>query len=179
MNTAIGTNADISTDGINNSAAIGANAKVNASNTMVFGDGNIIGWGFGTAPGANAMVVGTNGTNGNGAMLTANGVWTNASDSTKKFNIANLNYGLDVVLKLRPVSYQMKGNGYHDIGFIAQEVQHILPELVYGKEGQMTLAYAQLTAVLTKAIQEQQIRYQVLEEKVVKLSLLVEQLSKK
>ena len=179
LNTAVGTNADVSTDGLSNSSAIGANAKVNASNTMVFGDGNVTGWGLGTTPGLNALVVGTNGNNGNGAMLTANGVWTNASDSTKKYNIANLNYGLDAVLKLRPVSYQMKGNGYHDIGFIAQEVQKILPELVYGKEGQMTLAYAQLTAVLAKAIQEQQLQYQVLEDKLAKLTLLVEQLSKK
>ena len=43
----------------------------------------------------------------------------------------------------------------------------------------MTLAYAQLTAVLAKAIQEQQLQYQVLEDKLAKLTLLVEQLSKK
>ena len=54
------------------------------------------------------------------------------------------------------MSYQMKGSGYHDIGFIAQELKLVLPELVYGEEGSMTVAYSQITAVLTKAIQEQQ-----------------------
>ncbi|HOZ87861.1 MAG TPA: hypothetical protein PL029_08890, partial [Bacteroidia bacterium] len=52
--------------------------------------------------------------------------------------------------------YKMKGTNYQDIGFIAQEVKQILPELVYGQEGQMTMSYGQMTSVLTKAIQEQQ-----------------------
>ncbi len=102
------------------------------------------------------ITVGTNASTGNGATLTAAGAWTAGSDSTKKYDIKNINYGLNEVLKLRPVNYKWKGTDQQDIGFIAQEVKLILPELVYGKEGQMTLSYSQITAVLTKAIQEQQ-----------------------
>ena len=123
---------------------------------MVFGNGSVVGWGFGTAPGTNAIRVGTNPSNGNGASLTPAGIWTNSSDSTKKYNIKNISYGLKEVMKLRPVSYKMKGTNYQDIGFLAQEVKLILPELVYGKEGEMTMSYGQLASVITKAIQEQQ-----------------------
>jgi len=49
-----------------------------------------------------------------------------------------------------------KGTDKKDIGFLAQEVKHILPEIVYGEEGHMTLSYGQITPVLVKAIQEQQ-----------------------
>lgn len=59
-------------------------------------------------------------------------------------------------MKLRPVTYKLKGTDSRDIGFLAQEVKLILPEIVYGEEGQMTLSYGQITSVITKAIQEQQ-----------------------
>jgi hypothetical protein len=59
-------------------------------------------------------------------------------------------------MKLRPVSYKMNESNHQDIGFIAQEVKQVLPEIVYGEEGQMTMSYGQITSVLTKAIQEQQ-----------------------
>lgn len=59
-------------------------------------------------------------------------------------------------MKLNPVSYKLKGTNQKDIGFLAQEVKTILPELVYGEEGEMTLSYGQMISVLAKAIQEQQ-----------------------
>lgn len=156
-NTALGFGTDVATGTLNNATAIGANVIVSVSNNMVFGNAAVIGWGFGVAAGTAALRVGSSASNGNGALLTTAGVWTNASDSTKKFNIKSINYGLKEVLTLRPVSYKMKGSNYQDIGFIAQEVKQVLPELVYGKEGEMTLSYGQLTAVLTKAMQEQQL----------------------
>ena len=101
-------------------------------------------------------MVGTNTTNGNGANCDLTGHWNNTSDSTKKFNIKGISYGLNEIMKLRPVNYQWKGNGQYDFGFIAQQVKLILPEIVAGKEGHMTISYGQITAVLTKAVQEQQ-----------------------
>lgn len=59
-------------------------------------------------------------------------------------------------MKLRPVTYKLKGSDNQDIGFIAQEVKRIIPEIVYGEEGEMTLSYGQITSVLVKAIQDQQ-----------------------
>ncbi len=154
--TLIGHNADVSLPTIVNSSAIGEAAIVSASNNMVFGNNAVVGWGFGVAPGAAAIRVGSDGTNGNGATLSPSGAWTNGSDSTKKFNIEKIEYGLAEVLKLKPVNYKWKVTGQKDFGFLAQEVKLVLPEIVYGEEGQMSISYGQITAVLTKAIQEQQ-----------------------
>ena len=141
---------------ITNATAIGYNVAVSASNNMLFGNSSVVGWGFGVAPGAAAIRVGTSSSNGNGATLTLGGIWTNSSDRNKKHDIKNIEYGLKEVMKLRPVSYKLNESNHQDIGFIAQEVKQVLPEIVYGKEGQMTMSYGQITSVLTKAIQEQQ-----------------------
>ena len=44
------------------------------------------------------------------------------------------------MLKLRPVRYKLKITDQEDIGFIAQEVKEVIPEIVYGEEGNMTLS---------------------------------------
>ncbi len=154
--TLIGHNANVSAPNLINSTAIGEAAVVTASNNMVFGNNAIVGWGFGVAPGAAAIRVGSGATNGNGATLTLTGNWTSTSDRTKKHEIDGIQYGLTEILKLRPVSYRWKGTDHMDFGFIAQEVKSILPEIVYGEEGNMSISYGQVTAVLTRAIQEQQ-----------------------
>jgi hypothetical protein len=149
--TAIGYGATISG---NNATALGNGATASNDNIMVFGNSSVTGWGFGTVPAGYAIVVGTTTSNGNGAKCTAAGAWTNASDSTKKYDITNINYGLNEVMKLRPVSYKWKVTDQNDFGFIAQQVRQILPEIVYGQDGDMTLSYGQITAVLTKAMQQ-------------------------
>ncbi len=178
MNTYVGSDADaVLNSTVTNACAIGYSTTVNSSNTMIFGNSSVIGWGFGVQPsaGLDAFKIGSNTTNGNGARLTLAGVWTNASDSTKKYNIKNCKYGLNEILKLRPVSYNMKVTKKSDIGFIAQEVRLILPELVYGVEGDMTLSYSQITAVLTNAMQEQQ---KIIEYQNEKIKSLEERLNK-
>lgn len=97
-----------------------------------------------------------------GAHVTAAGVWTNASDVRLKTNIETSKYGLKEVLNLRSVDYAMKKGGTPQVGFLAQEVQAIIPEVVSGFPGAVEagetlgIAYGQLVPVLTKAIQEQQ-----------------------
>lgn len=158
-NTAIGSQVNIPA-GVNNATAIGSVAEVTLSNTMMFGNSNVTGWAFGgaTIGSGQALVVGTGMFNGNGAYLTTGGVWTDVSDRTKKYAIDDIHYGLNEVLQLHPVRYKMKGTDEDSIGFIAQEVKPLIPEVVYGEEGRMTLSYGQITAVLTKAIQEQQVK---------------------
>ena len=87
---------------------------------------------------------------------------TAISDIRLKKNIKNLNYGLAEVMKLRPVSFYLKtdtANTEHKIGFIAQEVEVLVPEAVdIWKDDMQTrhMLYAEMVPVLTKAIQEQQ-----------------------
>lgn len=111
-------------------------------------------------PGTTALIVGTGASNGNGAQLTAAGVWTNASDRRIKENIQPLSYGLDTVMRLKPVAYQMKDTHEKQIGFIAQEVEQVMPEVVVRPANlddptqHYTLAYGNMVATTVMAIQE-------------------------
>ena len=85
----------------------------------------------------------------------------NTSDARQKENIISSNYGLDAVLKLKPVTFNwIEGNDKSKkIGFLAQDLQTIIPEAVHvGSDPNKTLGvfYSDLVPVLTKAIQEQQ-----------------------
>ncbi|MDR0230712.1 MAG: tail fiber domain-containing protein [Dysgonamonadaceae bacterium] len=86
-----------------------------------------------------------------------------SSDARLKTNVIPVKYGLSEVMKLKPVNYEMKDKlGVERVGFIAQEVKEVIPELVVGTEGDLdkgetlSIAYSELIPVLTKAIQEQQ-----------------------
>jgi hypothetical protein len=104
------------------------------------------------------LVVGTSSSNGNGAYLSAAGVWTNASDRRIKENVHSIPYGLDEIMKLHPVAYDMIGTRDKQIGFIAQDVMKIVPEVVdvpknpevehYG------LSYGNLVAVVVRGLQQ-------------------------
>ena len=103
--------------------------------------------------------------------LNSNGVWTDASDVALKKDIVDIEYGLEIVKKLKPRKYKMKSDNSNQIGFIAQEVESEVPEVVTTGENpdgveQKSLAYGHLTAVLTKAIQEQQIQIEALQAEV-------------
>jgi trimeric autotransporter adhesin len=92
---------------------------------------------------------------------TADGTLTTAtSDIRMKENISTLHGSLDAVLRLRGVYFTWKtqpGMGTR-IGFIAQEVESILPELVFTNEadGYKGVQYSEMTAVLVEAMKEQQ-----------------------
>ncbi|MDD3288790.1 MAG: tail fiber domain-containing protein, partial [Alphaproteobacteria bacterium] len=85
------------------------------------------------------------------------------SDVRHKDKIKTLSFsGLDVVSKLRPVSFVWKepkdsGMKGEQIGFIAQEVESVLPQVVLTEnnaEKTKSLKYSEIIPVLTKAIQE-------------------------
>jgi len=62
------------------------------------------------------------------------------SDCRLKYNIKNLSHGLEILKKLRPVSFNYKSKLSHifgsenEYGFIAQDVQKVLPDLVRNGE---------------------------------------------
>lgn len=98
--------------------------------------------------------------------------------STRKIKqlIDPIDVGLSEIMKLTPVSYELKPEhnpahlGRH-VGFISEEVAGIDDRLVSrdARGDPMGVRYMQLTAVLTKAIQEQQHEIEILETKVRKL----------
>jgi hypothetical protein len=94
---------------------------------------------------------------------------TTPSDKKLKTNVKDIDYGLGTIMKLNPKQYDWKEDNRHDIGFIAQEVEEVIPEIVKDNEWFdkkiKTLDYEKLTAVLIKAVQEQQEQINELKEK--------------
>ncbi|MCS6838642.1 MAG: tail fiber domain-containing protein [Bdellovibrionaceae bacterium] len=84
--------------------------------------------------------------------ISAGGTVTAASDRKIKSHIRDLKEGLAVILQLKPRRYVK--NGREEIGFIAQEVQEALPEVVTEKDGVLYLSYQNMTAVLVNAIKD-------------------------
>ena len=105
----------------------------------------------------------------NNASLNASGAWTDASDENLKKDIEGISYGTAILKQLKPRKYKMKADDASQIGFIAQEVETLIPEVVEDiklEDGsvQKGLSYGHLTAVLTKTIQELEARIKTLED---------------
>ena len=80
--------------------------------------------------------------------------WTSTSDASAKKNVADLASSLTKVMAMRPVSYQWKHNDSPGYGFIAQELQTVLPDIVDVEGGKMGIRYQEIIPYLVKAIQE-------------------------
>lgn len=89
--------------------------------------------------------------------ITAVGPVTSVSDKRLKENIHPVQECvLEKICKLTPVKYNMIGKQETEIGFVAQQVQTLFPEIVVenGDTGMLSVDYARLTVVLVKALQE-------------------------
>lgn len=97
--------------------------------------------------------------NTTGCTLATGGTISCSSDIRLKKNIENINAGLSELMALRPVEYNWKteSEGFaKSLGFIAQEVEGVLPTLVSEQSGFKQLNTIGLIPVLTKSIQQQQ-----------------------
>ncbi len=115
----------------------------------------------------------------NVCMVSSNGELLEETDdvctvSARRFkkNIEELGYGLQEVLALTPRFFEYKeeykpGQG-RKIGFIAEEVALVIPEVVsYNPDGQTdSVDYKVLTAVIANAIKEQQEQIDKMEKKI-------------
>ena len=84
------------------------------------------------------------------------GDYFNMSDASLKKNISPLPPVLDKVAQLKPSSYYMKDGKEDDIqiGFIAQDIEKLFPQLVEEVSGLKGVAYSQVSVIAIKAIQE-------------------------
>jgi hypothetical protein len=181
-NTGIGASALTAATGMNNTA-LGASAMMAATTAS---DNVAIGYQAmnGVVTGTNNIAIGANSVSS--SLSASNEVtlgnqlnntyrmyassWTNVSDRSFKHDIADLPVGLDFVMKLHPVKYVYNNakNNAASLGFIAQEVKSVVDQ--YGSiatsnlvetidsQGHLGLRTTDLIAVLTKAIQEQQVK---------------------
>jgi hypothetical protein len=80
-----------------------------------------------------------------------------SSDSRHKENVIPLSNSLSNIDNITPVSYTRndESTGRRHLGFIAQEMESIYPEVVVSDaQGMKSIAYANLTAVLVDSVQE-------------------------
>lgn len=171
-NTIVGSNSGTGSTTGNNNIIIGVNRNVpitNGSNQLVIGAGStnwIVGnssynIGIGTTnPTQKLHVVGN---------ILASGTVTASSDVKLKTNIKPIENALDKVLSLNGVIYERVDNSDSQIGLIAQEVEKVIPEVVYPKNSPdetKSIAYANLVALLIEAIKEQNVKIKELERKI-------------
>ena len=96
------------------------------------------------------------------------------SDIKLKENIKDFKNGLDAILKLKPVTFDWKDKerGSNHTGFIAQDVEKIIPNAVNKRKKleddnlneYLSIDNSQIIATLTKAVQEQQKQINELKE---------------
>ena len=107
------------------------------------------------------------------------------SDIRLKNNILPIKNSLHLINQLNPVSYNKKislsSNDYSisENGFIAQELQKILPDLVHesaDKDKLLSVNYTAIIPILTKGIQEQQVIIEDQKKRLDALEKLVNQL---
>ena len=98
---------------------------------------------------------------GSGNVTGTYGNYHVASDKRLKKDITNISKSLDKVLRLRGVNFRWKDeafdNGTLQMGFISQEVEEIVPEVVNTADDEMqtkSVEYEFLTALLAEAIKE-------------------------
>lgn len=151
----------------NGSVAIGQNSYAADSNSIALGA-----FSFTTAPNQLALGKPYSAVDSKGINFIVNSTadmlmysYSEISDQRFKRNIQSIDHALDITSRLNPVFYSkrrgLNSEVYEDkeYGFIAQEVQEILPELVKDTGGEdhiLSLDYNSIIAILTKAVQEQQ-----------------------
>jgi hypothetical protein len=105
------------------------------------------------------------------ARIDSGGNFQVGSGLAVKRDIAVSSRGLDEVLRMRPVTFDYTFDTDRDpqrIGFIAEELQEIVPEVVQENEEGISYAPALLIPVLVKAVQDLTARLQLLEEVIAK-----------
>ncbi len=136
--------------------------KLLANTTYVPGNVGIGTW----SPGAYKLYVA-------GTIYTSGGC-SGCSDVRWKKNISPLSNAVETVSKLKGVTFEWKVEEYpdmffkkgKDIGLVAQEVEAVLPELVYEDKGYKLLRYERLAPLLVEAIKEQQREIDALRQEV-------------
>ncbi len=179
--TGIGHIADVSSSNLNNATVIGNFTTVDASNKVRIGNGSI-------------------------SSIGGNVAWTNFSDARIKDNVQEKVVGLAFINALRPVTYHLNVDkqdklmgvenssnweGKYDIenisfsGFIAQEVEQAAQKTGYDfsgvdKSGKLLgLRYSEFTVPLVKAVQEQQVQIEKLEQIIQQMQAKLNVLEKK
>jgi hypothetical protein len=178
-NTVIGANADVNQSGLTYATAIGSDSVVTTSNTIQLGRLN----GSDRVKIAGQLQIGSLFSEGNSFLChntTFGYVATCSSSLRYKTAVQTFTSGLDVVRRLRPISFQWKTSRKTDVGFGAEEVAAVEPSLItYNKQGEIEgVKYAQITTVLVNAVNEQQTQIEAQTKQLQQQQLVIDGLRK-
>ena len=87
------------------------------------------------------------------------------SDAKLKTNVETVTNAMDMIQGLRGVSYDLKTGGKREFGFIAQEVNTVVPEVVSTSGNTMGIDYTRITSLLVEAVKTQQVQIEALKAK--------------
>ena len=105
-------------------------------------------------------------------------LYADQSDYRLKENVQTMTGSIDRIKKLNPVTFDWKADGKASEGFLAHEVQEVVPTAVAGEkdakitelgEGIQIMDYGKVTPVLVAALQEAIAKIEILEAKVAAL----------
>ena len=124
-----------------------------------------------------------NESNPKGQYMTSDGKWNLNSDISVKQEISSLNSILNQVIQLNPVRFIWKDTKLSSVGFIAQEVAQIFPELVSsintGKGELKGLAYTDFGVLAIASIKEVAENLQELKQKYDDLAIVNQDLQRR
>jgi len=142
---------------VNNAGSTKVLLSAHPSYDSYFSDNVVIG---GTDSGTYKLYI-----NGTGYLGAA--AWAYSSDRRLKENITPLKYGIKEIMKLDAKKFDYIKGEKNNLGFIAQDVQSIFPELVTtGSGGMLGLKTDMMIPVLVKAIQELKKENDALKERI-------------
>lgn len=144
----------------------------NGANTDARSNALVVGKGGGVAVGPGVTVSDVRGkifyVKGGTSTVSFNdelGQWDFTSDRDLKTSIENLSYGLDEILDLQPKSFKYRGSDRETLGFIAQDVESVIPEIVsQNQDGVYSMSTEKIVPVLVAAVQELTERVEDLED---------------
>jgi hypothetical protein len=170
-NTAVGDAADFGLGNLDHATAIGAGTIANASNMVQIGRSAL----DTVAIGAFAAATSTH------VCITGQGVFASCSSSVRyKEDVRPFTRGLNLIARLRPVTFKWKDRDEHDLGLIAEEVAAVEPSLIfYNQKGEIEgVKYAQINAVLINAVNEQQAQLEAQHTQIGQQAKQIESLTK-
>lgn len=184
-NTGLGSNAlnGITTGSYNVSVGFGAgnvyasseSSNICLNNIGILGESNTLRIGAATGTGNQELnasyICGIDGINVTGSAVlvsTSNQLGITVSSRKYKDNIQDMDLFSDSILKLRPVTFTMKGDDKIVPGLIAEEVAEVMPGLVvYDKKGEpQTVKYHEMPSLLLNELKKALARIEALEAKI-------------
>lgn len=152
------------------------NSSANELITGDFADGQVGINGTPSTTSTNILRVYSGSTNG---YYSSSG-WSHVSDKRLKTNIVSVDNALNKVLQMEGVYFNWIADpGKKQVGFIAQEMQNILPEVVgRGEDDYLTITYDNVVPVLVNATKEQQSQIELLKNENKELKQMILNLKK-